>query len=268
MFSDEPAAEMQPSPKDTTPGITIPVIVMEKIVPESKDPNSNAHHLQSQFPDLRDSDKFNMFMEAKLDFLRRAIVPSEEHEQCTLSPILDNYLSIWSEICIDKSDILHHKIENLHMLDVNLMTTLVAVKQKRDELYVEFNGYEDYSDDEETPEFREVYCPNCDESSEEDESEDLCHYPIHPNIGTAYLASWITTNPWKKGPTDEDEEPADTTATGSASNMANSTISEDEDDCGCLCATCLASRGLDSDDDSYVSDSEESESEDEMPCQC
>ncbi|KAF5868655.1 uncharacterized protein Bfra_012303 [Botrytis fragariae] len=252
MFSEESAAKAQPSPKDTTPGITLPYMVMGKSASESEDPKSNAHPPQFQFPDLGDSKKSDIFMEATLKVLCRMVFPYNEDKIRTISPILDEYLSIWPEICVDKSNIYRSKIEKLCTLDLNLMTALVATQEKRDELWLESNGYEDHRDDEETPEFREVYCPNCDESSEEDENEDLCHCPIHPNTGTEYLACGITTNPWKNGPLDGDKEPVKTTATCSAREMAAPKIHADEDDCGCLCVTCCASRGLDSDDDSYV----------------
>ncbi|KAF7910788.1 uncharacterized protein EAF01_002297 [Botrytis porri] len=234
---------------------------------ESEDPKSNAHPPQFHFPDLGDPEKSDIFMEATLQVLRRMVFPYNEDKIRTMSPILDEYLGIWPEICVDKSSICRSKIENLCMLDLNLMTALVAIQEKRDELWLEFNGYEKLKD-EETPEFREVYCPNCDESSEEDESEDLCHCLIHPNTGTAYLAYGITENPWKNRPADENEDSADTSAICSSGVMADSEVPANEIDCGCLCATCFASRGLDSDDDSYVYPSSESESENEMPCQC
>ncbi|TEY71226.1 hypothetical protein BOTCAL_0098g00150 [Botryotinia calthae] len=268
MMSEEPAAETQPSAKDATPGATLPVIIMEKGASEASNLKSNAQPPQSQFPDLHDDPgKSDMFVEATLKLFRHMVFPYKD-EIRTLSPILDEYLNIWSEICVDESNIDRCKIENLHMLDLNLMTFLVAVREKRDELWLEFNGYEDDEDNEEIPDEREVYCPNCDESSEEDESDDLCHCPIHPNTGTEYLACGITTNPWKQGPANDNKESADTTVTCSAREIATSEIPGEENDCSCPCATCCASRGLDSDDDSYVLPSSESESEDEIPCQC
>ncbi|KAF7934403.1 hypothetical protein EAE99_002855 [Botrytis elliptica] len=239
---------------------------MEESALDSKDQISNADPPQFPFPDLDDPKKSDVFIKATLEVLRRMVSPYNKDRIRTMSPILDEYLSIWHEICVDKSNIYHSKIENLCTLDLNLMTALVAMQEKRDELWLEFNGYVD--SDEETPEFREVYCPNCDESSEEDESEDLCHCPIHPNTGTEYLACGIITNPWKNGPAVGNEESTFTVATYSASELATPKIPADADDCVCLCVTCCASRGLDSDDDSYVYPSSESESEDEIPCQC
>ncbi|TGO28934.1 hypothetical protein BPAE_0021g00590 [Botrytis paeoniae] len=260
MFSEESAAKAQPRPKDTTPGITLPVIVMEKSESESKDQNSNAHPPQFQFPDLGDPKKSDIFIDATLKVLRRMVFPYNEDKIHAMSLILDEYLSIWPETRVDKSNIYRSKIDNLCMLDLNLMTALVAMQEKRDELWLEFNGHEKFEDYEESPDAREVYCPNC------DESENLCHCPIHPNTGTEYLACGITTNPWKNGLVDENEESADTTATCRAREMADSKTSADENDCGCPCATCCASRGLDS-DDSYVFPSSEPKGEDEMPCQ-
>lgn len=240
---------------------------MEKSAPDFDNPTSNAQNYQCQFPVLRDDpEKSVMFIAATLNFLRRAVFPFEENKIHTMSSILDEYLSIWSEICVDKSDVLRTQLDCLYMLDMDLMVAFVAMQERRSQIRMKLDGYED--SDEETPEFREVYCPNCDESSEEDDSEDLCHCPIHPNTGTEYLACGITTNPWKNGPAAGNEESTYATTTYSASEMATPKIPADADDCSCLCVTCCASRGLDSDDDSYVYPSSDSESEDEIPCQC
>lgn len=269
MISEEPAAETQPSPKDAALAVPIQVVAMEKSASESSDPKSNAQPPQFQLPDLRDDpEKSDMFLKATLKLLHHMLFPYHDHTIRALSPILDEYLNIWSEICVDKSDICRSKMENLIRLDLNLMTALVAVREKRDELWLEFNGHEGDEGDEEIPDAREVYCPNCDESSEEDGSDDLCHCPIHPNTGTEYLACGITTNPWKQSPADEDKDSANTTVACSAHGMATPNIPGDKNDCTCPCATCCASRGLDSDDDSYFLPSSELESEDEIPCQC
>ncbi|KAF7902426.1 hypothetical protein EAF00_002329 [Botryotinia globosa] len=267
MFSEEPAVETQQSPKDTTSSIALPVTVMEKSASDSEDPNSDAQNRQCQFPVLRDDpEKSIMFMAATLNFLRRAVFPFEENKIHTISSILDEYQCIWSEICVDESDILRTQLDCLHMQDMDLMVAFVAMQERRSPIRMKLDGYED--PDEETPEFREVYCPNCDEISEEDESEDLCHCPIHPNTGTEYLACGITTNPWKNDPAVGNGESTYATMTYSASEMATLKIPADADDCSCLYVTCCASRGLDSDDDSYVYPSSDSESEDDVPCQC
>ncbi|TGO37011.1 hypothetical protein BHYA_0108g00070 [Botrytis hyacinthi] len=240
MFSKESVAKAQPRPKNATPEITLPVKIMEKSTSESEEPKSNANPPQFQFPDLDDPKKSDIFIEATLKVLRRMVFPYNEDKIRTMSPILDEYLSIWSEISVDKSNSYHSKIENLCMLDLNLMIALVAMQEKRDELWLGFSRHENFEDYEGTPEFREVYCPNCDDSSEEDESEDL--------FGN--------------------EESMYTATTYSASEMAKPKIPADTDDCSCLCVMCCASRGLDSDDDSYVYPSSDSESEDDVPCQC
>ncbi|KAF7953858.1 uncharacterized protein EAE97_001257 [Botrytis byssoidea] len=248
--------ETQQRPKYTTSSVTLPVTIMEKRVSDSEDPNSDAQNRQCQFPVLRDDpEKLVMFMAATLNFLRRAVFPFEENKMHTMSSILDEYLSIWSEICVDKSDVLRTQLDCLYMLDMNLMVAFVAMQERKSQIRMELDGYED--SDEETPEIREVYCPNCDESSEEDE--------IHPNTGTEYLACGTTTNPWKNGPAVGNEDSTYATTTYSASEMATPKVPAD--DCSCLCVTCCASRGLDSDDDSYIYPSSDSESEDDIPCQ-